>query len=94
MTLEEMQKAILDLQEKEKITSEENKNLKTQLEEKGKREKELEEINQKMFLRLTSQVENKDDKKEEIPSFISEDIYKLLDKNDKRLLKEIENEEE
>lgn len=94
MTLEELQAELLKQQDEQKRLNAENESMKKQLEEKTKREKELEEHNQKLWLKVTSKVENESkDEKEEIPSFLDEKTYKLLDKNDQKLLREILEEE-
>lgn len=92
MTLEEMQEELIKLQEEQKTLKANNESLTKELENKTKREKDLEELNQKLFLRVTTKVE--DPKKETvIPSYIDEDIYKLLDKKDLEILQELEEEE-
>lgn len=92
MTQEEMQEKLLDLQEKFKIMEEENKQLKTQIEEKTNREKELQEYNQKLFLRLSSEVK-KEKEEEEVPFMIDEKLYKLLSDKEKETLKDLIEEE-
>lgn len=67
--------------------------LETELEEKKKREKQLEEHNQKLFLKITGKAEEEKKDEETIPDFMDKDTFALLDKNDKNLLKEIIEEE-
>ena len=95
MTPEEMQKAIIDLQESQKQAKEENDALKVQIAEKTKREKELEEHNQKLFLKITS--ETKEPEKEvnkELVDFVGEKFYNLLNKKEINELKIIMNGED
>lgn len=92
MTLEEMQQALLDLQESQKLINAENEGLKTQLLEKVQREKELEEHNQKLFLKVTSTIE-KETIEKETPSFIDDATFKSLNKNELKLLKDVIEEE-
>lgn len=68
--------------------------LETNLDVKTKREKELEEINQKFFLKITSTVEGKETKKEDDkPLFLDKKSFDEMDKHQLKLLKDIEEEE-
>lgn len=61
--------------------------------ENEKRIKELEQANQKLFLKVTTKVT--DEKEEdEIPNFISKEIYGLLSEKDKKLIWDIERGED
>jgi carboxypeptidase C (cathepsin A) len=67
----------------------------TAIETKDKRIKDLEEHNQKLFLRVTTpNLEDKSTEQDEIPSFLNKDTFNLLDKHDKKLLENILEEEE
>lgn len=95
LTPEEMQEAIIKLQEMQKQAEEENKVLKTQLEEKIKREKDLEEHNQKLFLKITGTIEDPEKEKEnDLVGFVGEDLYKLLNKKEIELAQKIMNGED
>ena len=83
MTLEEMQEQIIKMQEDMQILKSENETLKSENENALKRQRELEEHNQKLFLRVTNKVEEKEENEEiEIPLFLDKETYKLLDKFD------------
>lgn len=88
MTLEELQAELLKTQEQLATLSTENEAMKTTIEDKTKREKELEEHNQKLFLRVTTKQEPKETVETVVPSCIDEDTYKLLNK---RELEELNN---
>lgn len=97
MTSEEMQQAILDLQENQKTITTENETLKKQLEEKQKREKELEEHNQKLFLKITNKVDTTEEKKEDdelIKEHLGEKVYNSLSNKDLERITEILNGED
>lgn len=80
-TQEEINAWIIDTQEK-------YNNMETELEQKTKREKELMEHNQKLFLKITSQKEDKqvDEEKEEVPFCFDEEMYKELSEQEKQEL--------
>ena len=83
MTLEEMQEQIIKMQEDMQILKSENETLKSENENALKRQRELEEHNQKLFLRVTNKVDIKEEEEEEeIPNFLDKETYKLLDKFD------------
>ena len=92
-TQEEINEWIID-------SSEEFVKVETELANKTKREKELEEHNQKLFLRVTSKVDATDKTKEEdedveiMKKHIGEDVYKNLNKKDIENLKIIMNGED
>jgi predicted nucleic acid-binding Zn-ribbon protein len=93
MTLEELQAQLLDLQEKTKTLVADNETLKSSIAERDKRVKDLEEHNQKLFLRITTPGQETKEDKEEIPAFLNKDTFNLLDKHDKALLNTILEEE-
>ena len=80
-TQEEINAWIIDTQEK-------YNNMETELEQKTKREKELIEHNQKLYLKITSQKEDKqmDEEKEEVPFCFDEEMYKKLSEQEKQEL--------
>ena len=93
MTLEEAQEIILQLKEQMETVQADNQQTKIALEEAQKRQQELQEHNQKLFLRVTSKV-NTDEEKEtddekEISEYIGQDIFKELNNKEKKLLDEI-----
>lgn len=71
--------------------------LEQELEEKKLREKQLEEHNQRLFLKITSNVEDDEIEKQEeneeneIKEYIGENVYKILNKKDLNKLYEILN---
>lgn len=88
-TQEEINAWIIDTQEK-------YNNMETELEQKTKREKELMEHNQKLFLKITSQKEDKQEDKEEneeIPFCFDEKMYKELSEQEKQELNDLLGEE-
>lgn len=89
MTLEEMQNQMLQMQEQLETLKGENENLKNTVNEKTKREQELLEHNQKLFLRVTSKKEEETEETEEIPFCIDEDTYKLLSDREIKELNEL-----
>lgn len=95
MTLEEMQQLILDNKTKMEELETKNSALETEISEKNKREKELMEHNQKLFLSVTSNkpLEN-DNENIEIPFCIDEEMYKQLNKKDIDILNDLIEEEE
>ena len=88
-TQEEINAWIIDTQEK-------YNNMETELEQKTKREKELIEHNQKLFLKITSQKEDKqvdEEEKEEVPFCFDEEMYKELSEQEKQELNDLLEEE-
>ena len=88
-TQEEINSWIIETQEK-------YNNMETELEQKTKREKELMEHNQKLFLKITSQKEDKqvdEEEKEEVPFCFDEEMYKKLSEQEKQELNELLEEE-
>ena len=85
-TKEELNAWIVDTQEKY------NK-MEIDLNNKTKREKELEEHNQKLFLKITSPQETKEEKEDkeeqEYIDFVGEDFYNSLSNKEKEKLKVI-----
>lgn len=84
-TQEEINAWIIDTQEK-------YNNMETELEQKTKREKELMEHNQKLFLKITSQKEDKqvdEEEKEEVPFCFDEKMYKELSEQEKQELNDL-----
>ena len=90
MTLEEMQEQIIKMQEDMQTLKSENETLKSENENALKRQRELEEHNQKLFLRVTNKVDiQEEEEEEEIPQFLDKTTYNLLDKFDKEFLNNI-----
>lgn len=88
-TQEEINAWIIDTQEK-------YNNMETELEQKTKREKELMEHNQKLFLKITSQKEDKqvdEEEKEEVPFCFDDEMYKKLSELEKQELNDLLGEE-
>ena len=88
-TQEEINSWIIETQEK-------YNNMEIELEQKTKREKELMEHNQKLFLKITSQKDDKQDdeeKNEEVPFCFDEEMYKKLSYQEKLELDELLEEE-
>ena len=98
MTLEEMQEQMLKMQEQLTTLTNENSTLKITVSDKEKREKELEEHNQKLFLRVTSKVEptepTEDEDEKLIKEQLGEDVYNCLNKRDIENFKIIMNGED
>lgn len=93
MTPEE-QEEFLEMKETIKTITETNRQLQNNIDEKIKREKELEEHNQKLFLRITKPVEEeqKDDEEETIiKEHLGDKVFDLLSNKDKENLKIIMN---
>ena len=89
MNVEELQEKVLQLEEQLKALTQDNENYVNQMNDKDNRIKELEEYNQKLFLRATSSV--KEEKtKEEFKSKLLGDYANLLDDEELELLKELE----
>lgn len=88
-TQEEINAWIIDTQEK-------YNNMEKELEQKTTREKELIEHNQKLFLKITSQKEDKqvdEEEKEEVPFCFDEEMYKELSEQEKQELNDLLEEE-
>ena len=88
-TQEEINSWIIETQEK-------YNNMETELEQKTKREKELMEHNQKLFLKITSQKEDKqvdEEENEEVPFCFDEKMYKELSEQEKQELNDLLGEE-
>ena len=88
-TIEELNEWIIDAKEKFNI-------LVYDYEEKAKRENELLEANQKMFLKLTNNMSKNEEEKEEekIPSCVNKVTYDILSSKEKELLQELIESEE
>ena len=103
MTLEELQNKVLELSEENRKLKEDKTSLETKLNEKtkdydtlksttDKRVQELQEHNQKLFLRITHQKEDKKKVNEDFQSKLLGDYAKMLDENELELLRELEEE--
>ena len=103
MTLEELQNKVLELSEENRKLKEDKTSLETKLNEKtkdydtlksttDKRVQELQEHNQKLFLRITHQKEDKKKVNEDFQSKLLGDYAKMLDENDLEILRELEEE--
>lgn len=89
MNVEELQEKVLQLEEQLKTLTQDNENYLNQMNDKDNRIKELEEYNQKLFLRATSSI--KEEKpKEDFKSKLLGDYANLLDDEELELLKELE----
>ena len=89
MNVEELQEKVLQLEEQLKSLTQDNENYINQMNDKDNRIKELEEYNQKLFLRATSSI--KEEKpKEDFKSKLLGDYATLLDDEELELLKELE----
>ena len=89
MNVEELQEKVLQLEEQLKSLTQDNENYVNQMNDKDNRIKELEEYNQKLFLRATSSI--KEEKpKEDFKSKLLGDYATLLDDEELELLKELE----
>ena len=90
-----MQEQMLKMQEQLTTLTNENSTLKTTVSDKEKREKELEEHNQKLFLRVTSKVEPQVQEENEdeniMKEYVGEEVYNYLNKRDIENLKIIMN---
>ena len=103
MTLEELQNKVLELSEENRKLKEDKTSLETQLNEKtkeydtlkstsDKRVQELQEHNQKLFLRITHQKEDKKKVSDDFHSKLLGDYAKMLDENELEILRELEEE--
>lgn len=90
MNVEELQEELLSLKENFSILMEDNKSLKQQLEDKDNRVKELEEYNQKLFLRASATQNQQTEEKEEFKSKLLGDYINLLNEDEIEILKELE----
>ena len=89
MNVEELQEKVLQLKEQLKSLTQDNENYINQMNDKDNRIKELEEYNQKLFLRATSSI--KEEKpKEDFKSRLLGEYAELLDDEELELLKELE----
>lgn len=89
MNLEELQEKLLQTEEQFKTLQEDYNQTKQLLEEKQIRVRELEEYNQKLFLRATA-TQKQEVKKEEYTSKLLGDYANLLNGDELEILKEIE----
>lgn len=89
MTLEQAQEEILKLKEKVSTLTKDNDNYKKQIDEDKVKITDLQTYNQKLFLRVTSQPQQKKET-EEFESKLLGDYAKLLDDDQLEYLKEIE----
>ena len=103
MTLEELQNKVLELSEENRKLKEDKTSLETKLNEKtkeydtlksttDKRVQELQEHNQKLFLRITHQKEDKKKVDENFESKLLGEYAKVLDENELEMLRELEEE--
>ena len=103
MTLEELQNKVLELSEENRKLKEDKTSLETKLNEKtkdydtlktttDKRVQELQEHNQKLFLRITHQKEDKKKVNEDFQSKLLGDYAKMLDEDELEMLRELEEE--
>ena len=92
MNVEELQEELLSLKENFSILMEDNKALKQQVEDKDNRVKELEQYNQKLFLRASATQKGPEQEKEEFKSKLLGDYINLLNEDEIELLKELEEE--
>ena len=89
MTLEEMQEQLLQMQEQLQNITNDKTNLEEQVNKLNEDKTELQKLNQKLFLRVTSEQKEDEEEKEEIPFFLDEETFNMLSKKDKELLNEI-----
>ena len=103
MTLEELQNKVLELSEENRKLKEDNTSLETKLNEKtkdydtlktstDKRVQELQEHNQKLFLRITHQKEDKKKFTDDFQSKLLGEYANILDENELEILKVLEEE--
>lgn len=90
MNIEELQEELLNLKENLSILMEDNKVLKQQVEDKDNRVKELEQYNQKLFLRASATQNQQTQEKEEFKSKLLGDYVNLLSEDEIETLKELE----
>ena len=89
MNVEELQEELLSLKENLSILMEDNKSLKQQVEDRENRVKELEQYNQKLFLRASA-TQNQQTLEEEFKSKLLGDYINLLNEDEIEILKELE----
>lgn len=93
LTLEELQEQFVKLQEEMQTIKSENLSLKDENEKSKQRQKDLEEHNQKLFLRVTNNIETSEneekEEEKEIVDFVGADLYKKLNKKEVNLLNDI-----
>ena len=103
MTLEELQNKVLELSEENRKLKEDKTSLEAKLNEKtkdydtlksttDKRVQELQEHNQKLFLRITHQKEDKKKVDDNFESKLLGDYAKMLDENELEILRDLEEE--
>lgn len=92
MNIEELQEELLNLKENLSILMEDNKVLKQQVEDKDNRVKELEQYNQKLFLRASATQNQQTEEKEEFKSKLLGEYVSLLSDDEIEILKELEEE--
>ena len=90
MNIEELQEELLSLKENLSILMEDNKSLKQQVEDRENRVKELEQYNQKLFLRASATQNQQTQEKEEFKSKLLGEYVNLLNEDEIELLKELE----
>ena len=101
MTLEEMQNKIIELTEENRLLKDDKTSLETKLNEttenykafedsSNKRIQELQEHNQKLFLRVSHKKANEKTPSKELTSKLLGDYANLLDENELEILHEIE----
>ena len=92
MNIEELQEEVLQLKEQLKSLTQDNENYLIQMNDKDNRIKELEEYNQKLFLRITHQKQEKIKSNEEFNSKLLGDYAKNLSDRELEILRELEEE--
>ena len=90
MNVEELQEELLNLKESLSVLMEDNKTLKQQVEDRENRVKELEQYNQKLFLRASATQNQQTQEKEEFKSKLLGDYIELLNEDEIEILKELE----
>lgn len=90
MNVEELQEELLNLKESLSVLMEDNKTLKQQVEDRENRVKELEQYNQKLFLRASATQNQQSQEKEEFKSKLLGDYIDLLNEDEIEILKELE----
>lgn len=90
MNVEELQEELLNLKESLSVLMEDNKTLKQQVEDRENRVKELEQYNQKLFLRASATQNQQTQEKEEFKSKLLGDYIDLLNEDEIEILKELE----
>ena len=90
MNIEELHEELLTLKENLSILMEDNKSLKQQVEDRENRVKELEQYNQKLFLRASATQNQQTQEKEEFKSKLLGEYVSLLSDDEIETLKELE----